>query len=597
MIDVAALDAALPDLVPQQVKIEESFVASSIVPISDAAPVVEGTVLKGDGPGVLLNTPDIFSVSDEDLGVITMPDRSTPGGAGIPTDVAPSILDDDLQATNGDENLVVDDSVPILRVSVSSNGAEANDGSPNHFNNASSPSLSADGRFAIFVSSAQNLVPNDTNGVNDVFVFDTHTKAIQRVSVSESGNQQNGFSGFGASDPAVSGDGRFVTFESVATNLVGVDANGFTPDIYVRDRELGTTERVSISSTGVQANSWSYNPQISEDGRLIAYRSNADNLVVNDNNTVDDIFVFDQNTGITERVSVGTDGIEANGDSFVEGISANGRHIVFWSHASNLVDGDINNSADIFIHDRETGLTVSPTVDPWVATAGYSQKASISGDGRYVAFASNAENLVGFAKTGSQVFLFDQQTGAIKLVSISVFGEHASKFSSDPQISRDGRFVSYHSLADDLVDDDSNSAMDVFLFDRQLETTTRLSVPASGGEGDGSIFYNAHLSAISLDGTNVAFVSDASNLIAGDTNQTFDIFVVENIPASIGPDTHEGKELSVFIDDEFSSLMDYREFAETNVDAAAAHQDSSAVSVELIGSIDSGLGLSPFTLV
>jgi Tol biopolymer transport system component len=224
------------------------------------------------------------------------------------------------------------------RVSLGPNGIQGNDVSRD-------AALSADGRFVAFVSDADNLVPGDTNGTYDVFVRDRRTGTTKRVSLGSNGVQGNRDS-FGA---ALSADGRFVGFDSSANNLVPSDTNDET-DVFVRDRRTGTTARISLGPNGVQGNGGSGNPSLSADGRFVAFVSDADNLVPGDTNGRNDVFVRDRRTGATARVSLGSNGVQGNHDSFWAALSADGRFVGFESFASNLVQDDTNGQADVFVH-------------------------------------------------------------------------------------------------------------------------------------------------------------------------------------------------------------------------------------------------------
>src|SRR5438132_1318959 len=249
------------------------------------------------------------------------------------------------------------------RVSVTSGGTEGNGASLGS-------ALSADGRFVAFDSAATDLVAGDTNGVSDVFVHDRQTGTTERVSVASGGAQGNGSSGLigFAFPPALSADGRFIAFVSFATNLVASDTNGAT-DVFVHDRQTGTTARVSVAcGGGTQGNRNSGGffvfPALSVDGRLVAFQSDATNLVVRDTNGATDVFVHDRQTGTTERVSVASGG--SQGDSFSAGpvLSADGRFVAFHDTATNLVARDTNGATDVFVHDRQTGPTERATCAP-----------------------------------------------------------------------------------------------------------------------------------------------------------------------------------------------------------------------------------------
>src|SRR5437660_1328853 len=237
-----------------------------------------------------------------------------------------------------------------VRVSVASGGTEGDDASLGS-------ALSADGRFVAFDSAATDLVAGDTNGASDVFVHDRQTGTTERVSVASDGTQANNVSSY----PALSADGRFVAFQSDATNLVAGDTNGAT-DVFVHDRQTGATERVSVASGGgTQGNRNSGGffafPALSADGRLVAFQSDATNLVARDTNGATDVFVHDRQTGTTERVSVASGGSQGNGFSAGPVLSADGRFVAFHSTATNLVAGDTNGATDVFVHDRQTGTT------------------------------------------------------------------------------------------------------------------------------------------------------------------------------------------------------------------------------------------------
>ncbi|MCE7948595.1 MAG: hypothetical protein DYG88_14315, partial [Chloroflexi bacterium CFX4] len=410
----------------------------------------------------------------------------------------------------------------IQRISVASNGTQANSGSI-------LAAISADGRYVAFESAASNLVSGDTNGVRDIFVHDRQTGQA-RVSVASDGTQANGNS-FRA---AISADGRYVAFESAASNLVSGDTNGVR-DIFVHDRQTGQTSRVSVASDGTQGNGNSTQAAISADGRFVAFESAASNLVSGDTNNVSDIFVHDRQTGQTARVSVASDGTQGNEASSQSVISANGRIVTFISISNNLVSGDTNNSTDVFVHDRQTGQTtrVSVASDGTQANT-ISLDTAISADGRYVAFESLASTLVSDDTNGvTDIFVHDRQTGQTTRVSVASDGAQANGTSTFAAISADGRYVVFDSVAFNLVSGDTNSLFDVFIHDRQTGRTSRISVALSGVQGNNG----SQRPAISADGRFVGFESTASNLVSGDTNNVSDIFVVEpldTVPAVIG---------------------------------------------------------------
>jgi hypothetical protein len=349
------------------------------------------------------------------------------------------------------------------RVSVASDGSQGNDLS-------GSASVNADGRFVAFVSAASNLVPGDSNGVFDAFVHDLTSRTTTRVSVASDGSEGNADSNF-VGAPQLSADGRFLAFESFASNLVPGDTNG-TLDVFVKDRATGQTSRVSVASDGTQANDGSYYPSISADGRLVAFLSSASNLVPGDTNTCGsvipgscaDIFVHDRQTGTTTRVSVASDGAQSNGISESPAISADGRFVSFESFATNLVAGDTNGAFDIFVHDLQSGATTRVSVASDGAQGNSdSRPSSINGDGRFVAFVSYASNLVpNDTNNDADAFVHDRQTGATTRSSVASDGSQANSGSARPSISTDGRFVVFDSVASNLVPNDTNG-IDVFV--------------------------------------------------------------------------------------------------------------------------------------
>jgi len=345
----------------------------------------------------------------------------------------------------------------------------------------------------------------------------------ERVSISSAGVQGDGVS----SAPSISADGRYVAYSSRATNLVGGDTNG-SSDIFVRDRVTGTTTRVSVSSTGVQGDGDSYWPSISADGRHVAFFSNATNLVDGDTNGDYDVFVHDRVTGTTTRVSVSSAGAQGDGASLGLSLSADGRYVAFESYATNLVDGDTNGDYDVFVHDRVTGTTTRVSVSSTGAQGdGESYGPSLSADGRYVAYFSRATNLVGGDTNGSyDVFVHDRVSGTTTRVSVSSAGAQGDGDSSGPSLSADGRYVAYFSRATNLVGGDTNGSSDVFVYDRVTGTTTRVSVSSAGAQGD---LDSTNQPFISADGRFVAFRSDATNLVGGDTNGNPDVFVRDRV--------------------------------------------------------------------
>lgn len=392
--------------------------------------------------------------------------------------------------TNGVDDIFVRDrmSRTTTRVSVDSAGQQADKGSIY-------PSISADGRYVVFRSSATNLVSGDNNGFDDVFVRDCVAGTTVRASVDSAGHEGNWDSYQGW----ISGDGRFVAFRSVSTNLVSGDTNNAS-DVFVRDLLNGTTERVSVDSSGAQANNGSYNAAISVDGRFVAFDSAAGNLVPNDTNGGGDVFVHDRQTGTTERVSVDSSGAQADGGSTVPSISADGRFVAFFSLSTNLVPNDTNGVDDSFVRDRQNGTTERVSVDASGGQCnGYSESPSISADGRWVAFSCVADNLVpGDVNRWQDAFLKDRSTGAIRIASVSSSGVQGDRNSGDATISPDGRFVGFDSIADNLVNNDKNSKTDVFVHGSYLTLEAEPGDPGAGATLTFSTWRGAALAACLL---------------------------------------------------------------------------------------------------
>lgn len=385
------------------------------------------------------------------------------------------------------------------------------------------PAVSATGRYVVFVSSAANLVAGDTNGVADVFVRDRATGATRRVSVNSRERQGNAASGLGT--PAISADGRYVVFTSRASNLVKRDTNG-RQDVFVRDRKKGTTERVSVSSREAQGNRRSGDAEavgISATGRYVVFGSHASNLIRTDTNRREDVFVRDRKAGTTRRVSVSTRHEGGNADSFSPSISADGRYVAFASAATNLALRDTNRRTDVFVRDLSIRRTRRVSIsDARVQANNQSATPSISADGRYVAFASWATNLVrGDTNRRLDIFVRDRTAGTTRRASLSTAEHQGNGISLAPSISGNGRYVAFESAATDLIANDTNGTRDVFLRDLRTGTTRRVSVATGGAEGDG----HSELPSISQGGSFVVFMSTATNLVTGDTNGAADVFL------------------------------------------------------------------------
>ncbi|MFW6062939.1 MAG: TolB family protein [Chloroflexota bacterium] len=401
----------------------------------------------------------------------------------------------------------------VQRVSLSRVGVEGN-------SDSYAPSISADGRYVAFVSAADNLVPDDDNQYHDVFLYDRHTDEIKRLSMGYDGTEANGPS----REPVISRDGQVVAFISLADNLAPDDGNG-VEDVFVYDRGDQSLSRVSIGSEGQEGNGRSMQPALSGDGRLVAFVSLADNLVPKDENRASDIFVHDRVLGETTRVSVSNDGQPANKTSKHPALSADGRFVAFQSRANNLDAADSDGMYDIFVHDRRTSTTelVSRSQDGSVGNH-ESLRPSLSDDGRFVAFESWADNLAARDENRiSDVFVVDRDTGEVELVSVASAGEQANDVNGSAVISADGHLVAFASRADNLAPNDDNKQYDVYVHDRRNGETRLVSVNLEGRSASGVSISPSLTSA----GLFVAFDSTANDLVRNDTNQHVDVFIFD----------------------------------------------------------------------
>lgn len=440
------------------------------------------------------------------------------------------------------------------------------------------PSISGDGRFVSFYSGSQNLTPDTPppppctpSAYFDacrpaVFLRDRQLHRISRLDVAPSGLPTRQLP---PEDVSITGsmshDGRYVGFYSTHNTLVPDDTND-NWDVFVHDRLTGRIRRVSVSSTGEQGDLASFNAALSADGRLVAFTSTAGNLVPGDTNLSPDVFLHDTRTGSTTRVSVGSQGQQANdtrsgafvaeAGSHLVSMSSNGRYVLFRSLADNLVPGDTNEAADFFLRD----LRAKTTERISVSSAGVQANADsrqplgmtqwvVSDDGRFVFFNSDASNLVAGDTNGAEdLFVRDRSRGVTRRVSVSSTGAEANSgvgeqdpvtvyrnvglnlfvdpvngtqtsFSATP----DGRYVVFSSAATNLVPGDTNGVIDVFLHHLPSGTTTLVSVASTGEQGDGA----SNAPVLSADGGFVAFQSAAGNLVPDDGNGQEDIFTYE----------------------------------------------------------------------
>src|SRR5579859_552671 len=416
------------------------------------------------------------------------------------------------------------------RVSVGTGGIPSDQ--PSH-----SPSVSADGRYIVFTSHATTFVSN-TNGKDQIYRFDTTTLATICVSVTPTGVP----AGDNSANPSISDNGQYVAFESIAADLTpGLTGNSV--NIFIRDMNAGLTSCVSITAGGTPEDIFDTNhPTISGDGRYIAFESFAQDLVTGGTAAgVSNIFMRDSVLNTTSLVSLTSSGAQITSGSCLFGtISGDGHWVLFVSTSSQIVSGTTA-PANVFLRDLVQGKTTCVSLNylgmPANATSGINTAVvnpsippekgiAISTDGRWIAFSSFASDLLGPPQSfslPSGIYVLDRLQGATELVSINSLGAPAVSDAFRPSISGDARYVSFESMADNLVVGKSNNATDVFIHDRFANTTVRASV--STGLGQATPFQASLEGSLSRDGRFIAFSSFADNLVEGDSNAVEDVFL------------------------------------------------------------------------
>jgi Tol biopolymer transport system component len=431
------------------------------------------------------------------------------------------------------------------------------------------PSLSADGRYVAFVSRAPNLTADDGDTVADVFVRDRTTGVTTLVSRSSAGvkgdNDSGAESSYAQGGPVISADGRFVAFTSNASNLVPGDTN-VSSDVFVHDRDADedgifdeagavATRRVSVSSDQTQANSNSQFPAISADGRVIAFASTATNLVAGDTNATRDVFVHDRDSDgdgiydeaaavVTARMSVASGGTQGNGESGRPDlqISADGNVVAFLSEATNLVPGDDNDVADVFVHDRATGQTQRVNVSSGGAASEYypTYDFALSGNGRYVAFSTQDQSLVtppaGYGGVGdnggSDVLVHDRLTGVTSTWADGApAGDRIRTASYRPVLSDDGGIIAFLTRfgVARFDGEPENNRVELYVHNRLTGTTSTLPLLVSDGAPTTVL---ARGVALSGDGRTVGFDTEGA-ILPEDQNGTRDVFVESCAAAAI----------------------------------------------------------------
>ena len=415
---------------------------------------------------------------------------------------------------------VVDENWPqqIDLIGVSSSGVQGNLGSAD-------PSISANGRFVAFSSDATNLVAGDTNFASDIFLKDTVTGEVRRVSTDATGAQVTGIS-YGT---ALSADGQLVAFTSTGAGLVPGGGGGM-PAVYLKNMLTGAIQRASADAAGNAANSGSFSASLSADGRYVLFESTATNLVGNDSIGTGDIFVKDLQTGAIVRASTSAAGVEGNLASASVRLTPDGRYVVFASNASNLVANDNNGHADIFVKDLQTGAIQRASVSASGAEGVTDSAApSISADGRHVAFETTAPLLASDTNGLSDIYVKDMLTGGLVLASTNFIGQPTTSGASRGAVlSADGAYVAFESSSAQIISFDSNQTVDVFVRSLQAGTTQRVPTTGNGLQTPYAGSTVPALAAFSADGSYLVFQSRNPNLVSGDANGSYDVYRVAN---------------------------------------------------------------------
>lgn len=385
-------------------------------------------------------------------------------------------------------------------------------------------SVSADGRFVVFESAADNLFAGDRNGASDVFVKDLSTGLVLLVSAGIKGAPGAGASG----QASISADGRFVVFESLAEDLVADDTN-LQSDVFVRDLQTGSTTRASLSAAGVEASLGAANAAISANGRFVAFVSVSDNLVPGSDSFASRVYLKDLLDGSLRIVNTSAPGQLASTLSRNPSVSADGRYVAFETGAANLLPGDSNSAFDIYVKDVQTGAIIRASISPTGVQGGApSTAATISDDGAFVVFQSTSTfGLADDTNLMSDVFRKNLLTGALDRVSVGARGaqlQDGAFVDAQDALSADGRYVVFQSAASNLVGNDTNGNSDLFIKDLLHGPIARVSSEVSDAAGNGP----STSAAISGDGRYIVFESLATDLDGDDTNALKDVFRVAN---------------------------------------------------------------------
>lgn len=418
---------------------------------------------------------------------------------------------------------LVSEGTEISLISTNANGLQGFSWSEGaHVTVNAEPSLSPDGRYVVFTST-NNLTAVNTAFSDPIFIKDLQTGSLKLVSA----NTTNRISLLSNHDPNFSTDGQYLIFSSSTNNLVPNDTNDAV-DIFIKNLQTDSIQLISTDSSGTQANSDSQNAELSSDGRYAVFESTASNLVADDTNAKRDIFTKDLQTGSIKVISTDETGLHSNGDSSHAHFSADGRYVVFKSTASNLVDGDVDNTMDIFVKDLSNDSiqrisTATNGAEVFVDSTG---DATFSRDGRYIVFSGVYSTQVGsLTYYSNNILIKDLWNGTIECVSNAADNSEANGNSRNAEFSTDGRFLVFESDARNLVTGTEYNMSRIYVKDLQTGAIKLVSTDVAGNDvNDGST--HARFSA---DGQYLVFESYASNLVTNDSNgNNSDIFRVAN---------------------------------------------------------------------
>jgi Tol biopolymer transport system component len=400
----------------------------------------------------------------------------------------------------------------ITRASVASDGSQLPAGSFPPVRGG----LSSDGNRIVFTNGGEaggggHLLP-DTNGVTDAFLHNVKTGRTQIISVDSHGQQANGAS----SNPSLAYGGKHVVFESVATNLGGRDTRD-NVDVFVRNLVTKKTTRVSVSRRGRQTNGNNFFPVVSGNGNIVAFQSDSSNLVKDDTNSHEDVFVRNVRTGRTSRVSLNVHNRQFKGISLEPSISASGRFVLF----AMTRDGD--GLANLYVRDRKAHTTRVLFNE---AQHGHAILGSwqLSANGRYAAFMTDGALVPDDTDREFDAYRINVATGALVRASVNSDGVQSGGVTGRVAISGDGNRVGFSTTADGYTPGDLGGTSDVFVRDIAAASTFKVSVDPVGGQGNDHSGFQGYL-GLSGDGAVVSFESGASNLVRSDTNDGPDVFI------------------------------------------------------------------------